>query len=777
MDRRASTDEAEIDQIWPVKPLDTASRVKLDGWNPPKYSVIDRNGTGSDGRRISLLANHFKVNINVPDAVFYQYTVDVLQDDKSVRGKRICRKIIDKLYKIYHSDLGDRRFAYDGERTLYTVGPLPQEKLNFTVELEEVFVGCERMDNESSRGLSKRPKRSFSKHFKVGIVYAVSIPLKSIAVALRGAEAENNALRVLDVLLRQQAANRGCLVVRQSFFHNNSTNIVDVGGGVNCVRGFFSSFRPTQGGLSLNMDVSTTLILNPGPVIDFLMTNQNVKEARYIDWEKAKKMLKNMRVNATHRNMEFKIIGLSDKPCNQQYFQMKPRNCNSVINAQTVDITVSEYFSEYCGIKLTFSSFFPCLDVGKPKRPIYLPIELCSLVPLHRYTKTISPMQRVSLIERSRQKPPERMQVIEDALKNCCYGADPVFVDCGISIDDKFTPVEGRVLESPKLKVGNNNDCIPHNGRWNFNQKTFLKPIDIDRWVIVNFSARCDTSRLSRDLIDCGRNKGMKIECPLALIEEDPQQRREGPCTRVEKMLELIRLKYPRPPEFILCALPERKISDIYGPWKKKCLSEFGVVTQCISPLKISNQYLSNLLLKINSKLGGINSLLAIELSSSIPIITDAPTMILGMDVSHGSPGRSDVPSISAVVGSCYWPHISRYRASMRTQSPKLETIDALYKPVLSGEDDGIMRELLQDFYRSSNYCKPKQIIVFRDGVSNTQFNQVLDIELVQIVKAYKHLGETDIPKFTVIVAQKNHHTKLFQANAPENVPPGRREK
>lgn len=35
------------------------------------------------------------------------------------------------------------------------------------------------------------------------------------------------------------------------------------------------------------------------------------------------------------------------------------------------------------------------------------------------------------------------------------------------------------------------------------------------------------------------------------------------------------------------------------------------------------------------------------------------------------------------------------------------------------------------------------------------------------------HLGEADIPKFTVIIAQKNHHTKLFQAKAPDNIPPG----
>lgn len=48
-------------------------------------------------------------------------------------------------------------------------------------------------------------------------------------------------------------ACRGCLLVRQSFFHDDSRNLVDVGGGVSGIRGFHSSFRPTQGGLSLNM--------------------------------------------------------------------------------------------------------------------------------------------------------------------------------------------------------------------------------------------------------------------------------------------------------------------------------------------------------------------------------------------------------------------------------------------------------------------------------------------------------------------------------------------
>jgi len=35
---------------------------------------------------------------------------------------------------------------------------------------------------------------------------------------------------------------------------------------------------------------------------------------------------------------------------------------------------------------------------------------------------------------------------------------------------------------------------------------------------------------------------------------------------------------------------------------------------------------------------------------SSIPLVSGSPTIIIGMDVSHGSPGQSDVPSIAAVI-------------------------------------------------------------------------------------------------------------------------------
>ncbi|CAL5075297.1 unnamed protein product [Urochloa decumbens] len=741
-----------------------------------KRTPMARPSIGREGKPIRLLSNHFAVKLRGVDAVFYQYSVSIKsEDDKVVDGKGIGRKVIDKLLQTYSSELDGKDFAYDGEKCLFTVGPLPQNNFEFAVILEETSsraVGGSPGHGSPSQADKKRVKRShLAKKFIVTISYAAKIPLKSVALALRGSESEHaqDALRVLDIVLRQQQAKRGCLLVRQSFFSDDSRNLVDLTGGVSGCRGLHSSFRTTIGGLSLNMDVSTTMIVTPGPAIDFLLTNQNVRDIRDIDWSRAKKMLKNLRVKAKHNNMEFKIIGLSDQPCSRQTFPMKVRNGS--IEVQTMDITVQDYFKSK-EVELTMP-YLPCLDVGKPKRPNYLPIELCHMVSLQRYTKALSSQQRATLVEKSRQKPQERMRVVRDAVKSNRYDDDPILSSCGIEIEKQLARVDGRVLSAPTLVVGNSEDCIPNRGRWNYNNKRLLDPVKIERWAIVNFSARCDMSRISRELINCGRSKGIFIERPHTLVDEDSQSRRCSPVERVERMFEKVKTSLPGPPEFLLCVLPERKNCDIYGPWKKKNLHEMGIVTQCIAPSnKMNDQYFTNVLLKINAKLGGMNSKLALEHRQMIPVVTQIPTLILGMDVSHGSPGRADIPSIAAVVGSRCWPLISRYRASVRTQSPKVEMIDSLFKPLDDGKDDGIMRELLLDFYQTSQQRKPKQIIIFRDGVSESQFSQVLNVELNQIIKAYQSMGQGDLPKFTVIIAQKNHHTKLFQADSPDNVPP-----
>ncbi|XP_020965569.1 protein argonaute 4A-like isoform X1 [Arachis ipaensis] len=64
---------------------------------------------------------------------------------------------------------------------------------------------------------------------------------------------------------------------------------------------------------------------------------------------------------------------------------------------------------------------------------------------------TLSTLQRASLVEKSRQKPPERMRVLSDALKTSNYGSEPMLQNCEISISIGFTQVDGRVLPSPKV--------------------------------------------------------------------------------------------------------------------------------------------------------------------------------------------------------------------------------------------------------------------------------------------------------------------------------------
>uniref|UniRef100_A0A803LRK3 Uncharacterized protein n=1 Tax=Chenopodium quinoa TaxID=63459 RepID=A0A803LRK3_CHEQI len=718
-----------------------------------------RPGFGSAGRHISLLVNHLKVSVESPDVAFYQYSVKITSEDcKPIDSKSICVKIIDKLFQKHSSKLDAKKFAFDGKENLYTVGPLPQKTYDLTLMYEE-SIGLS-ADNPSEP--TKKSKHSLApKLFTVELNYCREIGVQPVAVN----NEEHNLCETEDAL--------------RSFFHDDSRNFFEIDGGLVGLRGFDSSFHMTSAGLSLNLDVAMTLVLKPGPILDFLLTNQNVLEPRYIDWEKAKRMLKNLRIKTSHTNKIYKIIGLSDKPCYKLSFQHKAKKDSGSNEDQFQEMTVFEYFRNHCGVVLTFSKYMPCLDVGKPDKPIYLPIEVCSLISLQRYRKLLSPTQRITLLEKTKLKPHDRMKSLTDAVKNNQYENDPLLVACGISIEKQFMQIAGRVLEPPKLKVGRGQDCMPEDGRWNFKNKQFLDPVNIKCWAIVNFSSNCDTSFLSRELINYGRRKGMDIERPYALVEENQQMKKASPLARVDAMFEKLQDKLPDQPEFILCVLPDRKISNLYGPWKLRSLSNFGLVTQCVCPVKITERYLTNVLIKINAKLGGMNSLLAIEEPCYVPHVKDIPTMIVGMDVSHGSPGSSD-PSIAAVVGSVYWPLISRYRAAVRAQSPRTEIIDTLFKPQDGGEDTGIMRsyplcfrELLKDFFVTSEGRKPKQIIVFRDGVSDSQFSQVLDIELEQIKQAYLGLGEAEMPKFTVIVAQKRHRTRLFEVGAAGNVPPG----
>ncbi|KAM5554225.1 hypothetical protein ABKV19_022551 [Rosa sericea] len=80
------------------------------------------------------------------------------------------------------------------------------------------------------------------------------------------------------------------------------------------------------------------------------------------------------------------------------------------------------------------------------------------------------------------------------------------------------------------------------------------------------------------------------IERPFTLLEEEPQSRRQNPIIRVEKIKLSFRVHLT-------------SFSAFYQRGKILIFMSLRIVTQIILPSKIYDQYLTNVLLKINSKL------------------------------------------------------------------------------------------------------------------------------------------------------------------------------
>uniref|UniRef100_A0A8B9C075 Argonaute RISC catalytic component 2 n=1 Tax=Anser brachyrhynchus TaxID=132585 RepID=A0A8B9C075_9AVES len=205
----------------------------------------------------------------------------------------------------------------------------------------------------------------------------------------------------------------------------------------------------------------------------------------------------------------------------------------------------------------------------------------------------------------------------------------------------------------------------------------------------------------------------------------------------------------------IACFAPQRQCTEV----KRVGDTVLGMATQCVQMKNVQRttpQTLSNLCLKINVKLGGVNNIL---LPQGRPPVFQQPVIFLGADVTHPPAGDGKKPSIAAVVGSMD-AHPNRYCATVRVQQHRQEIIQDLA---------AMVRELLIQFYKSTRF-KPTRIIFYRDGVSEGQFQQVLHHELLAIREACIKLEKDYQPGITFIVVQKRHHTRLFCTDKNERV-------
>ncbi|KRY35297.1 Dolichyl-diphosphooligosaccharide--protein glycosyltransferase subunit STT3A, partial [Trichinella spiralis] len=486
-----------------------------------------------------------------------------------------------------------------------------------------------------------------------------------------------------------------------------------------------------------------------------------------------------LKVEITHcgqMRRRYRVCNVTRRPAQTQTFPLQ------IENGQTVECTVAKYFYDRYCIRLKYPQL-PCLQVGLEQKHTYLPLEVCNLVPGQRCIKKLTDTQTSSMIKATARSAPDREQEINELVKRADFNNDPFAREFGISISPFMAEVYGRVLVPPKLLYGGRTraTALPEKGVWDMRGKQFHTAVDIRNWAIACFTpphmCREDNLRtFIQQLQKISHDAGMSI------VGQPCFCKYATGADQVEPMFRYLKSQYPQL-QLVIVVLPGK--TPVYAEVKRVGDTLVGVASQCVQAKnvnKTSTQTLSNLCLKINVKLGGINNIL---LPSIRPKVFNEPVIFMGADITHPPAGDGSKPSIAAVddvVGSMD-AHPSRYSASVRMQYPRRvpdERTGRMKDERLERiEDLALMvKELLIQFYQSTRF-KPTRIILYRDGISEGQFYQVLQHELGAMREACIMLERGYQPGITYVAVQKRHHTRLFCAERRDmqgksgNIPAG----
>lgn len=727
----------------------------------PMFNCPRRPNLGRDGRTIVLRANHFQVTM--PRGYVHHYDINI-QPDKCPR--KVNREIIETMVHAYSKIFGTLRPVFDGRNNLYTRDPLP--------------IGNDRVELEVTL-----PGEGKDRVFRVNIKWVAQVSLFALEEALEGRTRQipYDAILALDVVMRHLPSMTYTPVGR-SFFSSPDGYYHPLGGGREVWFGFHQSVRPSQWKMMLNIDVSATAFYKAQPVIEFMcevLDIRDINEQRkpLTDSQRVKftKEIKGLKIEITHcgtMRRKYRVCNVTRRPSQMQSFPLQ------LENGQTVECTVAKYFLDKYKMKLRYPHL-PCLQVGQEHKHTYLPLEVCNIVAGQRCIKKLTDMQTSTMIKATARSAPDREREINNLVRRADFNNDAYVQEFGLTISNHMMEVRGRVLAPPKLQYGGRpsqsltgqigglgmakQQALPIQGVWDMRGKQFYTGVEIRVWAIACFApqrtVREDALRLfTTNLQKISNDAGMPIigQPCFCKYATGPDQ--------VEPMFRYLKTTF-QALQLVVVVLPGK--TPVYAEVKRVGDTVMGMATQCVQAKnvnKTSPQTLSNLCLKINVKLGGINSILV---PSIRPKVFNEPVIFLGSDVTHPPAGDNKKPSIAAVVGSMD-AHPSRYAATVRVQQHRQEIIQEL---------SSMVRELLIMFYKSTGGYKPHRIILYRDGVSEGQFLAVLQHELTAIREACIKLEGDYKPGITFIVVQKRHHTRLFcsdkkdQSGKSGNIPAG----
>lgn len=331
----------------------------------------------------------------------------------------------------------------------------------------------------------------------------------------------------------------------------------------------------------------------------------------------------------------------------------------------------------------------------------------------------------------------------------------------GISVTKDLLKVPARFLQAPAINYSSKVDVQA--ASWNLKGHRLARAIQLHSWTWVNIRHENQPSLTSQEIRFFAAElcKYAGLDCPRGMpsVVDHTFDTPSGISNMVQKIA-----NSPGKSRLVMVILPPVNNTAIYNAVKYACDVEYGLLCQCMLSSKMTKRatknsrgelvwdlnYFANVGLKLNLKLGGMNQIS----NPNSTLIDPKQTMFVGLDVTHPSPGsKATAPSVAAIVASVDG-HLAQWPAAIKIQRGRQEMVDDLTE---------LFEGRLKLWSKKNQGKYPVNIILYRDGVSEGQYDQVLKLELPSIQKAVTQLyPPKHTPKISIIIVGKRHHTRFY---------------
>ncbi|KAI9193484.1 Piwi domain-containing protein [Polychytrium aggregatum] len=780
----------------------------------PEARLPKRPGMGSVGRSLYVTTNIVKMTRFSTSNVF-QYDVTIHPELPPEKAKALfwhARKLLPATVSNGEPDKKiDLFVVFDGQKIAIANARLPESTMTFTVPYDEDEQSeMERLASTPAKpmpaggnfgprgrgGYQQRSQGRYSppstsraptsfhrlsprskaqqKEFTITFKEATTINFFELQRFCHAkadkSESIEHALAAIGIILRS-VPSRHYLRIRDNIFSPNDR--IKISNGLEIWRGFHQSARPMRcGSLGVNIDIATAAFRTGGKnLVDIAMDILDCKDPRNIlpGLDILSKELKNVKVETNYRGegvrRRYRIGKILSETPDRFRFDIKREN-------DTRNVSVAEYFMEQYEYRVRYG-FLPCIKSSNGR--IVVPMECVNVVPGQRFLKKLSARQTDDMLKTAKTNPNERRRQIEQALSSVelfKYETNDTARAFGIQVESQpsLMSVPARVLQSPELVFGNTS-LRANNGSWMLKNVEFYSSPVVRSIGFVWFAPKgqYEAEAIAHALVRKWQRYGINIcakHIPVHIANINPQNVATDVSTAMMTCFKETEKKNGTRPSILVCIIPaignsKKGNTAIYAAVKKISLCTAGVITQCLVDRNVANaqdindQYAGNVATKVAIKLGG-----KVNKVRQMPPLMSRPTLILGIDVSHPPPG-SAAPSIVALVAGID-PESTRFVPFVKLQLSRSEGVLELKAMVI---------EALKAF-RKNNLINgipisPEKIIVYRDGVSSGQFENILDLEVAAIQDACHELNLNNIG-VTFIICQKRHHVRFFpQDNGP----------